>query len=452
MKTKSDDPIYAGNHLSRRSVLRGLGACLSLPWLPSLAFLEAQASNAVAKAVAGPPRRWGMLLFANGVHPDHWWAKGEGNNMELSSILQPLHPFRKDLLFLNNLTVYGNTSPGHWPMFTNFLSGAELSSTPVPNAAVSLDQYLARQVGNQTPVPSLTMSCEPADYGSGGSVPSIYWTTMSWSSETTPIAPEIYPRQVFDRLFDVSRLKQHASILDTVLDQGKSLNGKLDYEDKQKLDEFMTSVRGVEQRLERAASEDRLEGWQPTLKEPNMERPADGTPQDVREHMQLMIDLMVLAFQMDKTRIATLLLNRDTSKMKFGFLDGVGNAPMHAISHHGHKAANKEKYRKMNIYHVEMAAGMIEKMKSIDEGNGSLLDNTMLLFGSNMMDGHIHDGRKVPIAVVGGKNCDIRSGRVLDFEGEEQTKLCNLHLAFLKRMGVQADKFGNSNQVLPGLV
>jgi len=427
-------------------MLRGLGATLALPWLPSLAW----ANDRTAALEA--PRRWGMLLFANGVHPEHWWAKGEGRAMELGSILQPLAPYREDLLFLNNLTVYGNTSSGHWPMFTNFLSGAELSNTPVPNAAESVDQVLARRIGNQTPVPGLTMGCEPASYGSGSGVPSIYWTTMSWSSDTTPVAPEIYPRQVFDRLFDVTRLKQHVSVLDAVLKQSQSLERKLDYHDRQKLDEFMTSVRGVETRLERAANDNRLEGWQPTLKEPNMPRPSEDLPQDVRDHMQIMIDLMVLAFQMDKTRVATLLLNRDTSKMKFGFLDGVGNLPMHGISHHGNKQANMERYRLMNLYHVEMAAGMVKKMKAIDEGNGSLLDNTMLLFGSNMMDGHIHDGRKVPIAVIGGRNCDLQTGRVLDYEGESQTRLCNLHLAFLQRMGVDIPKFGNSEMVLPGLV
>lgn len=450
MKMSSDTYHFDGNKISRRSVLRGLGATLALPWLPSLAWAEQKA--AATAGLTGPPRRWGMLLFANGVHPSNWWAKGAGANMEISSVLQPLAPYREDLLFLNNLNVYGNTSPGHWPMFTNFLSGAELTSTPVPNAAVSVDQFMAQRIGSQTPVPSLTMGCEPASYGSGGGAPSIYWTTMSWTSPTTPVAPEIFPAQIFDRLFDVTRLKQHASVLDSVLQQSKSLGTKLDYHDRQKLDEFMTSVRGVEARLQRAASDQRLEGWQPTLQKPNMKRPSDELPQDVREHMQIMIDLMVLAFQMDKTRIATLLLNRDTSKMKFGFLEGVGNMPMHAISHHGNKEDHIERYRLMNQYHVEMAAGMVQKMKGIDEGNGSLLDNTMLLFGSNMMDGHIHDGRKCPIAVIGGKNCDIQPGRVLDFQGEEQTKLCNLHLAFLQRMGVPAKQFGNSTMPLPELV
>jgi len=201
-----------------------------------------------------------------------------------------------------------------------------------------------------------------------------------------------------------------------------------------------------------AGKEGTLEGWQPSLKEPNIERPPAELPQDVPNHMQLMTDLMILALRMDKTRIATLLLNRDTSDMKFGFLDDVGNAPMHGISHHANEADAKERYQKTNRYHVERCAYALEQMKNIDEGDGTtLLDNTMFLFGSNMFDGHIHDGRRLPLVICGGRNCDLTPGRVLSYEGDTERKLCNLHLSFLHRMGVNDEQFGDSTGALKGL-
>ena len=444
--------------ISRRAALRGLGATISLPFLESLASVASaetilgKDAAAAAKVLNGPPRRWAMMMFANGVNPEDWWANGEGSSMELSRTLEPLAPFREDLLFVDNLTVFNGTSPGHHKMFTNFLSGFEVEGSPVPDGAESLDYYMSRKIGARTPLPVLNLGCESAEYGGGGGVPSIYWGTMSWSSDKTPVAPEIYPRRVFDRLFGKARLREDQSVLDAVLNQSGRLRPKLSTGDREKLDEFMTHIRSVEQRIEMAGKQGTLEGWRPSLTEPNLDRPAAELPQDVRSHMQLMTDLMILALQMDKTRIATLLLNRDTSDMKFGFLDGVGNAPMHGISHHANDPKAKETYQKVNRYHVERCAYALERMKSIDEGHGTtLLDNTMLLFGSNMWDGHIHDGRRLPLVICGGKSCDITPGRILRYDGDETRKLCNLHLSFLHRMGVDDPSFGDSTGPLDGL-
>lgn len=444
--------------VSRRAALRGLGATISLPFLESIGSVANAESilgkdaAAAAKAMDGPPRRWAMMMFANGVNPEDWWARGEGKNMELSRTLEPLAPFREDLLFVNNLTVFNSTSPGHQKMFTNFLSGFEVHPSPVPDGAESLDYYMARTIGARTTLPVLNLGCESAEYSGGGGTPSIYWGTMSWSSDKTPVAPEIYPRRVFDRLFGKARLREDQSVLDAVLDQSNRLGKRLSSGDKAKLDEFMTHIRAVEQRIEMAGKDGKLEGWKPSLTEPNMDRPPAELPQDVPNHMELMTDLMILALRMDKTRIATLLLNRDTSDMKFGFLDGVGNAPMHGISHHANDADDKERYQKMNVYHVERCAYALEQMKSIDEGHDTtLLDNTMFLFGSNMFDGHIHDGRKLPLVVCGGRNCGLSPGRVLTYEGDDKRKLCNLHLSFLHRMGVNDESFGDSTGPLPGL-
>jgi len=451
----SDTSRYA---VSRRSVLRGLGGSLTLPFLESLgsiASAEEVLGNEAAEAArvpVGPPRRWALMMFANGVNPEDWWAKGENEAMELSRTLQPLTPFKRDLLFVNNLTVFNNTSPGHHQMFTNFLSGETIESSPVPDAAESLDHYMGRMLGAKTPISVLNLGCESVEYGGGNSVPSIYWGTVSWSSDKTPVAPEIYPRRVFDRLFGTTRLEQDKSVLDLVLRQTKRLRRDLAVRDKEKLDEFMHNVRSVEQRIDRAGKEDRMEGWRPTLTKPNIERPSADLPQDVPDHMELMTDLMVLALQMDKTRIATLLLNRDTSDMKFGFLEGVGNKPMHGVSHHANEADAKEEYQTVNKYHVERCAYALKKMSEIDEGNGTtLLDNTMMLFGSNMMDGHIHDGRQLPLVVCGGRNCDLTPGRVLTYEGDSHRKLCNLHLSLMQRMGLQDQQFGDSTHAFENL-
>lgn len=452
--TNSNQPFA----LSRRAALRGLGATLSLPFLESLASVAnaesiiGQEAAAAAKVLNGPPRRWAMMMFANGVNPEDWWAKGEGASMELSRTLQPLAPFREDLLFVENLTVFNSTSPGHQKMFTNFLSGFEVNSSPVPDGAESLDYYMARTIGARTTLPVLNLGCESAEYSGGGGTPSIYWGTMSWSSDKTPVAPEIYPRRVFDRLFGKARLREDKSVLDAVLNQSNRLRRRISTGDREKLDEFMSHVRSVEQRIEMAGKQGTLEGWHPSLTEPNMDRPGPDLPQDVRNHMELMTDLMVLALRMDKTRIATLLLNRDTSKMQFDFLDGVGGAPMHGISHHANDPGNKARYQKVNLYHVERCAYALKQMQAIDEGQGTtLLDNTMLLFGSNMWDGHIHDGRRLPLVICGGRNCDITPGRILRYEGDDNRKLCNLHLSFLHRMGVNDRSFGDSTGPLPEL-
>lgn len=434
-------------NLSRRTVLRGLGATLALPWMESLA-------RAAGQEQARPPRRWGCILFANGVNPDHWWARQQGGRLELSPTLKPLDEFQQQLLVLRDLHVFNNTSGPHWPLFTNYLNGAPVKQSLIPSGAESVDQLIARHVGRHTAVPSITLGVEPAEHGLRGGVPAVYYATVSWSSKNTPVPPEIYPRAAFDRLFDTSGLLRDRSVLDVVLQQSKSLKHKLGRHDRQKLDQFMHSVRDVEQRIDRATREERLEGWRPSLATPNMDRPPETLPQDVRDHMRLMLDLVLLAFQMDKTRVATLILNRDVSHMQFGFLDGVGNEQLHSISHHKRKEKTLADYQRINQFHVEQFAYLLGRMQSIEEGQGTtLLDNSMLMFGSNMFDGDLHDGRNLPLVLAGGGGGTLRGGRVLDFgeKSEEQQRMCNLHLALARRMGVRIDKFGDSLGPLPGL-
>jgi hypothetical protein len=428
--------------MNRRHLLQGLGATLGLPFFESL-----------AKPTSKAPR-YGCLLFSNGVNPHKWWAKGEGEAMELSSTLQPLAAFKRDITVLRNLHVFNNTSGPHWPLFSNYLSGAQFKETLIPEGGESIDQVIARHTGKETPVPSLVLAVEPAESGLRGGVPSVYYGTVSWSSKHTPIAPEVYPRAVFDRLFDTSGLLRDKSVLDAVLAQSKDTRRHLGAQDQQKLDEFMTSVRDLEQRIQRATKEERLEGWRPTLAKPNMERPAVQLPQDVREHMRMMLDLILLAWQMDKTRVATLIFNRDVSHMKFGFLDGVLNDQLHGISHHKEAPEKLASYARINQFHVEQLAYLMAQMKQVDEGNGTtLLDNVMLQFGSNMFNGDSHDGRNLPMILAGHGGGTIAGGRCIDTEplAAESQRACNLYLALAQRMGVKLDQFGDSVEMMGGL-
>ncbi len=446
--------------LSRRALLKGAGATLALPFLQSLSWASGGSATSTASAAvaattpSGAPRRWATLMFANGVNTKHWWARGEGARMALSSSLKALEPYRQELLFLNNLHIFDDTVGVHTPYFTNFLAGEKVRHGNIPDLAESVDQFMARYVGTQTPVPVLNLGVEPASYGlGGGGKPAIYNSTISWSSRTTPVPPEIYPRQAFDRLFDVSGLQRERSILDTVLGQAKSLQGQLDSRDRDKLDQYMTSVREIEQRIDKATSDDRFAGgWSPTIDEPSLERPPEGLPGDRIAHMKLMVDLIVLAFQMDQTRIATMLFQKDLTGMRFDFLDQVSANGMHTISHHNSRASALEDYRKINEYHVGLLRYMLDRMQAIDEGDGNtLLDNTMLMFCSSMGDGDLHDANHLPILLVGGRNCDLQPGRIVDYTKLEDRRLCNLHLALAQRMGVPVDQFGNSHYPLPGL-
>jgi len=455
------EPIYR-HSLSRRTILRGLGATLTLPFLPSLAHATAKESGTAI--LSEPPRRFAALVFGNGVNVDHWWQKTDAQNRvtELGETLHPLQPHLDDCLFLNNLHLFDEVSGIHMPYFTNFLVGKEVARSPVPRLQQSLDHYLARAVGAATPVSCLTLGVEPPGFGTNGGVPSIIYGTISWSSSTTPVAPEIYPRQAFDRLFDTSSLVQDKSVLDFVLDQANGVRRKLVAHDKEKLDQYMDSIREIEKRIELATAERRLEGWQPSLAEPNMARPAEGTPQNVPEHMKLMLDILTLALQMDKTRVATMLFQRDTSNMNFNFVEGVSNSPLHQLSHHRSDPKTMQEYQLTNVYHVRQFAYLLDKMKQIDEGNGtSLLDNTALLFGSSMADGDIHDGDHLRLLVAGGKSMGIRGGRSLHYDKLEDRRLCNLHLDLAQRMGVTERNekgevvplggFGNSHYPLPGM-
>jgi len=394
------------------------------------------------------------------VNPHEWHVQGEGEAMQLSSSLKPLESLKQHITVIKDLHVFNNTSGPHWPLFSNYLSGARFKETLIPEGGESIDQVIARHTGKETAVPSLVLAVEPAESGLRGGVPSVYYGTVSWSSKNTPIAPEVYPRAVFDRLFDTSGLLRDKSVLDAVLGQSKDMRRHLGAQDQQKLDEYMQSIRELEQRIERATKEERLEGWRPQSSlgvSPSERAKARATfpaelPQNVADHMRMMLDLILLAWRMDKTRVATLIFNRDVSHMKFGFLDGVLNEQLHGISHHKEDPKKLASYQRINQFHVEQLAYLIAKMKQVDEGHGTtLLDNVMLQFGSNMFNGDSHDGRNLPMILAGHGGGSLAGGRVIDTSAkpEEQQRACNLYLALAQRMGVKLDKFGDSTEAMP---
>jgi hypothetical protein len=436
----------ASRNQSRRHFLRGMGVALALPWMESLPVLG-QAAAAVAPNT--PPLRLGIVFFSNGVEPIHWWAKGAGANMEIGPGLTPMMPHREDMVFIQGLfnqAAHVSTSPHLGRM--NVLSGATVSLDPKEiRVGTSMDQVLASQIGSRTAVPSLVLGIEPNELRLEDGLSMIYGSSLSWMSPTKPATKEIYPSRTFDRLVgDGTARRLDRSILDEVRQDSQSLRPRISKGDNVKLTEYFESIRDIERRIERASKEERLEGWRPTLGKPDMPRPANELPQNVPDHMKLMLDLIVLAFQMDKTRIATLMLNNDLSQMNFKFLEGVQGALHLDLTHNG-KAADKEAmYLKTNQFHIAQFAYLTQRMKDIREGDGTLLDNSILMCTSSLFDGDAHGANQLPILLTGKGQGSLKTGRILDYleKPDEQRKVCSLHLSLMDRMGVNLEKFGDA--------
>jgi hypothetical protein len=334
------------------------------------------------------------------------------------------------------------------------LSGGAVSLDPAKiEVATSFDQVLVQRIGNHTAVPALVLGIEPNELRLEDGVSMIYGSAISWAAPNKPATKEIYPSRTFDRLVgDGKGRALDKSILDAVLQDAQSIQVRVSRNDRVKLDEYLESVRDIEKRIERASKEERLEGWRPSLMKPNMPRPAENLPQNVPEHMKLMLDLIVLAFQMDKTRIATLMLNNDLSQMNFGFLPGVRGALHLDLTHNGKAPEAEAMYLKTNQFHVQQFAYIVDRLKKIDEGGTSILDNSMLLFGSNLFDGDTHGADQMPL-LLAGKGGGLQPGRVLDYlgKGDENRRACSLYLSLMDRMGVQLERFGDTDKRLADL-
>ena len=442
---------------SRRNFLRGAGVELALPWMESLPLAGAQqAASPAAKAAANkPPTRFALVYFSNGVEPIHWWAKGgNGMNMELGPVLEPLNPLREDFTFIKglyNVQAVKSTSP-HLGRMANMLSGAWVSLDPADiRVGTTFDQILAREIGGATPVPSLALGIEPNELRLEDGLSMIYGSCISWATPTKPATKEIYPARTFDLLVgDGSGRKLDRSILDAVLQETHSLQPRISKGDQHKLNEYLESIRSIETRIEHAAKQERIEGWRPTIAQPNMPRPKDELPQDVPDHMKLMLDLIVLAFQMDKTRVVTLMLNNDLSQMNFKFIEGVKGALHLDLTHNGKAPAAEAMYLKTNQFHMAQYAYLVKRLKEIDEGGQSILDSSMILGGSNLYDGDQHSADEMPLVLAGKGNGTLKPGRILNYmdKGDDNRRACSLWLSLMDRMGVKLERFGDTSQRL----
>ena len=439
--------------LSRRTVLRGLGVSLALPWL------EATSGIVKAASVAASPTRMAFIFVPNGVVMNNWLPKTEGYGFQLPRTLDPLAAVRDDLLVLSGLThdkgrENGDGPGDHARSASVFLTGAQPRKTDGEHirSGISVDQLAAQAVGQKTRFSSLELGVDPGrmagNCDSGYSC--AYSSNISWSSESTPVGKEVNPRLVFERLFasgkpnevdkgQQQRVALQKSVLDFIADDAKRLQSKLGRNDNRKLDEYLTGVREVERRI-----------GTPTTKPLDIDVDyaiPDGIPGDYQDHMRMMCDLMVLAFQTDSTRIATMMFaNAGDNKnyRKIGVPDG-----HHDISHHGDNPEKLEKLSKINRFQVQQLSYLLQKMKSIREGERTLLDNSMVVYGSGLSDGNRHNHDNLPILLAGSGGGTIETGRHLRYDIE--TPVCNLFMSMLDRMGVDAPFIGDSTGRLPGL-
>jgi len=421
--------------ISRRTFLKGVGASLALP------YLDIMGSQGKAAALAKPPKRLACIFQPNGVFPKAWDVTGTGMDFQFSPILEPLRNLKSELSILSNID---NIGRGHVQMTGSFLTGTTINGR---KNAVSLDQIVANAIGSETPFPSITLGTEPPRQGSAGNEPISFANTVSWSSETTRISPEINPRVAFDRMFRdksgpkaLRQAQQRKSVVDLVLEDAKSLQRKASSQDQSKIGEYLDSVRSVEVQIEKTLNPPER-SWKP-LSPPDLIRPDAGIPEDRQEHLKLMIDLMVLAFWTDTTRVGTLMTAHGFSRQNFSFLDGV-SSDHHGMSHHKFQDQAVDEYTRVSRWYIEQLAYMLDRMKSIDEGNGSLLDNSTVLYGSSMKDGNGHKKENLPIVLAGRGGGSLKPlGHVVC---NKHTPLANLHLTLLQKQGIETDNFNNAS-------
>jgi hypothetical protein len=431
--------------IGRRAFLRGAGVTMTLPWMESIR-VWGEGTPTPEGGASGLPKRFAAIFVGNGINGDHWWAKGNGASMELGRTLEPLAPFRTRLNVFNGLFNKPAVGVGIHPGQTgNILSGMPLMKGAVLRGGISMDQVIANHVGQETIQPSLVLGCEQPITGYHETNFSMaYSSHISWQSADSPVPMEVYPSLAFDSLFENRGNKRTQSILDRVKDDLSTLGRRVSAEDQRRLDEYLTSVREVEKRVDRmrrdqdtAASRAKDRGRELVA----MKRPDNGLPEDIREHMRLMCDIVALAFQTDKTRVATLVLCRDLSGLFYPFLN-VRDAH-HSASHND----LSEAYERISRYYVGNLAYLAGRLDSMREGEGTVLDNTCLLYLSNMWSGERHDNTRLPVLTVGRLGGALEAGRVLDFSkaGDEHRKLCSLHLSLMDKLGVTLPRFGDAD-------
>ena len=452
--------------MSRRTLLRGAGAALALPWLETMARGATDSSQSLAE----PPLRMMFMFMPNGVRPEHWTPAGDGEDYEITPHLKPLESLKGDFLLLENLwnknTIGRN---GHWPKVPVWLSGGYVQRTmgdDLDTGAISVDQFAAQHIGDRTALPSFEVGLDAPRSGidtAGGGFARLYGSFISWRDPRTPVPKEIIPQLAFDRLFRGNRApvvssvnpkdpalltalqRDDSSVLDLVMDSAKAVRKQGSASDRVRLDEYFESVRSVEQRLEAAMRPQKR--WINQGKFP-LERPAPGLPATHAEHLRLMMDIFILAFWTDTTRIGTFMIGDAQSGVDYSFVPGVKGS-WHSISHHGNAPERKEVYGRIINWQMEQMAYFLNRVKSLDEGGTSLLHNSMIMFGCSIKDGNAHTVSNLPLLLAGQGKGAIRTGRRL--RAPEHTPLCNLYVSLLNRMGLPEKSFGDSTGPLEGL-
>jgi Protein of unknown function (DUF1552) len=437
---------FRSKAFSRRVILKGAGCSMALPWLESVnAFAD-------TPAAADFPKRFGVMFLGCGINENYWSAEGNGADMKLSKTLSPLEPVKQKINVIDGLYVKALTNQGIHPAQTgSLLSGEHITKGAIIHSGVSVDQVIANHVGEDTPQSSIVLACEQPMTGFHETNFSLaYSSHLSWQTPDSPVPVEVYPALAWDSLFDNRGSLLNVSVLDRIKDQAQSLSTKISAADKGKVDEFLTSVREVEKRVELMRKNQ--DTAQDAAKAKNMQaammaRPASGLPEDLRDHAKLMCDIVAIAFQTNKTRVASLIISRDLSAMYYPFLDV--KEGHHAASHDN----SSEGYERISRFHIEQFAYLATRLDGMKEGNGTVLDNSRLMFMSNMFVGRKHDNSRLPLVLAGGLGGTLKTGRSLNYlnASDDKRNMCSLYLSLMDRYGVKLNKFGDATERLENI-
>jgi hypothetical protein len=432
--------LIARRALSRRTFLRGTGATLALPLLDAMS----PALTAMARTPGAGQLRAGFVYVPNGIIMDQFTPAAAGSDFELTTILKPLEPFRNSLVVVSNL-VRAETNNNHAVSSGCWLTGVRPRRTDGPDFRIgtSLDQIVARQIGQDTTFPSIEVATEDFSGLQGACDPGYscaYMNTLCWQSPTSPLPMELNPRGVFERLFGggataeerIARMNDNRSILDFVVSDIKDLSKGLGARDRARLDDYLSHVREIERRIQRAEAQAETR--------PDVPPEPVGVPESFEEHVGLMYDLLALAYQADLTRVFTFMVSREVSQRTYPNL-GIAE-PHHAVSHHGNRPESIANHTKINTYHMQMFARFIERLNSTPDGDGSLLDHSLIMYGSGMSDGNGHTGGPLPLALIGGASGRVRGNRHIKMP--QNTQMANVLLNVSQKFDVAQDAFGVS--------
>jgi hypothetical protein len=432
-------------HLSRRTFLTGAGVTIALPFLESMVPAATPLRQTAAKART----RFGAIYFPHGATMDKWTPAGDGTNFEFSEILQPLKPYRDRINVISDLShpqAYGGGSAtsNHTRSAAAYLSGAQAKSGPQAYLGVTVDQVAAQKIGQDTAMPSLELGIEDPSLSCGDGLSCAYRDTISWQNATSPLPMQNNPQVVFERLFGDgstdtlrrARREQSMSLLDSVMGDVNSLNKKIPASDRSRVEQYLNDLREIERRIEKAG--------QQVSSDLNVPAAPTGIPKDFEEHIKLTYDLWVLAWQADLTRVTTLLMAKELSNAVYA-KSGIRDA-FHILSHHSNLRENMDKFAVLNRYHMTVFTYLLEKLKATPDGDGNLLDHSIVLYGSAMADGNQHNHAPLPIILAGGASGRLKGGRHI--RNPKDTTMSNLLLAILDKLGVQRETFGDSTGLM----